>query len=86
MMLTLPTYVADWWKPIETAPFATPVLVSDRTSWTLAKRVSVQTLTLRFGWPIVKSESSLAWLYANSMTRRIDFVPTHWMPPPPGPR
>lgn len=84
--LTLPAWVSDWWKPIETAPDVIPILVSNLYHWTVAKRVCVPYQTLQLRWPIIKSGAEWRWVYACSNYRRIDFEPTVWMPPPPGPR
>lgn len=86
MPIELPAYVADWWRPIATAPDLITVLVSTRRQWTTAKRVLIPGKTFRLRWPFVKTEYKWAWVFSNSARPRpIDFEPTHWMPPPPGP-
>ncbi len=77
------------WHPIETAPTSESVIVSNRASWTLAKRIWVTGQTLQCKWPFIKDFGWWAWVYSCSGARQIDFEPTHWaaldITPPPNP-
>jgi hypothetical protein len=66
------------WQPISTAPTVTPCVVSNRHSWTVARRIWRETQTLQFRWPLIKSGGEWAWVYMPSNHQKIDFEPTHW--------
>lgn len=70
------------WKPIGTAPTNTPVVVSDRVNWTLGRLVWRTSHQVQPRWPFVVSVSDWTWIFSNSESKPLDFVPTHWMPGP----
>lgn len=67
------------WRPIDTAPIKTPVIVTDRHRWTLARHIQQEVQTLQLRWPFIKYETQWAWIFSCSGYRRIDFEPSHWM-------
>lgn len=68
----------DDWKPIESAPSTTTVVVSDEFHWTLGRLISRDVLELQMRWPLIKRASEWVWVGAHT-GRKIGFIPTHWM-------
>lgn len=64
------------WKPIDTAPTSTDVLVADSTE------IAVAVLEYQEG-----SSGAAVWFYSRSpWDQKIDFRPTHWAALPELPR
>lgn len=66
------------WRPIDTAPVGEAILVRDARSWTLGKLVYLERTTPQFKWPPFLRERRPTWIFAFSLRRPIDFVPTEW--------
>lgn len=68
------------WQPIWSMPRDVPVIVGNKSDWTLAKRKLVGNVRLRwrgfwFKWVYVTEE---VIVFANATRRPIPFEPTHW--------